>query len=232
MRAPSFSCAAGFSLFFHVFLLIISLVAARYSHIYKTPAPYIVSLEEAPAVSVSGGSEAQPEAPQVEAPRAEPVKEPVKEPPMRIPEKPRPETVKKENENRVRDRIAAMQAQMRLEKRAALRRKVVDIGAAKSTAGKGGHTGTGSGAGPSGASYESLVGGKIHQQWIYPETLDRDLETVIAIRILKDGSVTILGVEKSSGNRLFDRSVMSAIAKASPLPPPQQEMEMGVRFRP
>lgn len=237
MRAQSFQCAAGFSLLFHVFLLIVSLIAARFSNVYKTPTPYIVSLVDVSSASISGGPAAQPEIAREEAPAAEPSRakeSPAKEETsMKVPEKPRTKTNAKEDDNRVRDRIEAMAAQKRLEKMAALR-KVVDIAASHSTgaAVKGVRPGTGSNSPSSGASYESIVAGKIHEQWIYPESLDRDMNTVIAVRIAKDGTVTILGVEKGSGNRLFDRSVISAITKASPLPPPRQEMEMGVSFRP
>jgi len=39
-------------------------------------------------------------------------------------------------------------------------------------------------------------------------------------------------IEKPSGNVLFDRSALRAIAKASPVTPPPYEMEIGVRFYP
>ena len=53
-----------------------------------------------------------------------------------------------------------------------------------------------------------------------------------AIKILKDGTTIVQNIEKSSGNSLFDRSALKALAKASPLPPPPYEMEIGVRFYP
>jgi colicin import membrane protein len=73
---------------------------------------------------------------------------------------------------------------------------------------------------------------EIWQQWVFPDTGRKDLEAVISIKILRDGTATVQKVEKSSGNALFDRSAIKALAKASPLSPPPYEMEIGVRFYP
>ncbi len=119
-------------------------------------------------------------------------------------------------------------------------RKIIDIGTkgsdlqsktSSSAASRNKITDSG-GANAGGGDYYSLVETKIRQQWIYPETLATDLETIISIRVAKDGSITIEKVEKGSGNQLFDRSVLRAITMASPLPPPLKEMEIGLRFRP
>jgi TonB family protein len=55
---------------------------------------------------------------------------------------------------------------------------------------------------------------------------------VVSIRILKNGTLQVLNIERSSGIPLFDRSALRAITKASPVTPPPQEMEIGVRFYP
>ena len=52
------------------------------------------------------------------------------------------------------------------------------------------------------------------------------------MKIAKDGTLSVQGVEKKSGNTLFDRSALRAIAKASPVAPPPYEMEIGMRFFP
>ncbi len=59
----------------------------------------------------------------------------------------------------------------------------------------------------------------------------------IRIKIEKDGKVTDVKMEKSSGNRFFDESVLRAIGKASPLPVPPDKLrggedhyEVGFRF--
>ncbi|GBE38298.1 MAG TPA: TonB C-terminal domain-containing protein [Nitrospirae bacterium] len=77
--------------------------------------------------------------------------------------------------------------------------------------------------------YYSLITEKIWSQWVYPD-FDTDLEVIIAIRIDKDGKIISQEIEKTSGNRLFDRSALKAISKAGPLPPPPAEMEIGIRF--
>jgi colicin import membrane protein len=80
--------------------------------------------------------------------------------------------------------------------------------------------------------YYSKITKEIWQQWVFPDTGQKDLEAIISIRILKDGTTTVQKIEKSSGNTLFDRSAIKALAKANPLPPPPYEMEIGVRFYP
>jgi TolA protein len=80
--------------------------------------------------------------------------------------------------------------------------------------------------------YYSRITREIWQQWVFPDTGQKDLEAIISIRILKDGTTIVQKIEKSSGNTLFDRSAIKALAKASPLPPPPSEMEIGVRFYP
>lgn len=79
-------------------------------------------------------------------------------------------------------------------------------------------------------SYYAIITQKIWSEWIYPDFDSSDLEVVIAIRIDYEGNVVSQMIEKSSGNAIFDRSATNAISKASPLPPPPVEMELGVRF--
>jgi colicin import membrane protein len=82
------------------------------------------------------------------------------------------------------------------------------------------------------ADYYTKITKEIWQQWVFPETGDKNLEAIISIRIMRDGAVLISRVEKSSGNSLFDKSAVRAISKASPVTPPPREMEIGVRFYP
>jgi colicin import membrane protein len=79
--------------------------------------------------------------------------------------------------------------------------------------------------------YYSKIIREIWQQWVFPDTGQKDLEAIISIKIKRDGAIT-QRIEKRSGNTLFDRSAIKAIAKASPLSPPPYEMEIGVRFYP
>ncbi len=82
-------------------------------------------------------------------------------------------------------------------------------------------------------AYMELAQRLIWNEWTLPEIKEVEgLETVVVIKILLDGKVLISGIERSSGDSLFDRSALRAIMKASPLPPPPEEMELGIRFRP
>lgn len=135
------------------------------------------------------------------------------------------EKVTTKEKNEVNEKISELEAKRKIETLARLR-KTVTVSAAKSTSGPSALT---SGKG---SDYLSLIGGKIHQQWIFPETTDKDLLAIIHIGIAKNGSITILGFEKKSGNVLFDRAAIRAITSASPLPPPTMEMEIYFKFSP
>lgn len=80
------------------------------------------------------------------------------------------------------------------------------------------------------SSYYALITEKIWSQWLYPGAETTGLEAIISIKIDKEGTIVSQEMEKSSGNRLFDRSAVKALSLASPLPPPPVEMEIGVRF--
>lgn len=80
--------------------------------------------------------------------------------------------------------------------------------------------------------YYSRITSEIWQQWIWTDTGQKDLEAIVSIKILKDGTTLVKNLEKSSGNTLFDKSALRALTKANPLPPPPYEMEIGVRFYP
>lgn len=80
--------------------------------------------------------------------------------------------------------------------------------------------------------YSAYIKKEIWNNWSFPDTGDKNLEAVVSIKILKDGTIQIEGFEKESGNSLFDRSAIRAITKANPLTPPPYEMEIGVRFYP
>ncbi len=223
------------SLFFHVLLLIVTGIVARHTSIYRMPSPYIVSLVD------TSGAPGPAAGPRAKTAEVETAPQPAAKTETRAVQNQNPAIEKptRQDTQRVSDRISALLAKKRIERLAALR-KVIDIGnhkaapagASSSAAARPGRHGTGGTSSGSGGDYYSAIVGRIRQQWVYPDSLDKDLEATVSIRIAKDGSVTIQGIERSSGNRLFDRSVLSAINKASPLPPPPQEIEIGVRFRP
>ncbi len=94
---------------------------------------------------------------------------------------------------------------------------------------------------PSGAAaqqYYSLLWQKIQDAWLIPSNMadaSYGYETVVSITIHKDGTVTGISVEKSSGNIYFDQTAIRAIKKAAPLPPfppswLQQSIDIGLKF--
>jgi colicin import membrane protein len=81
-------------------------------------------------------------------------------------------------------------------------------------------------------SYYAKITDEIRQEWVYPDMGKKDIASIVAVTIRRDGHITIHGIEKSSGDLLFDRSVLKAVTKASPVSPPPYEMEIGIRFYP
>jgi len=135
------------------------------------------------------------------------------------------------------ERIAALKAKKRIEEIGRLRNIISLKGSDLKGSGSNRRTeaadaASGRGAGPMVDDYYMRITKEIWQHWVFPETGDKNLEAIILVKVLKDGSVRIMGIEKSSGNPLFDRSALRAITRASPLTPPPSEMEIGVRFYP
>ncbi len=87
-------------------------------------------------------------------------------------------------------------------------------------------------------TYYARLWAKIKGQWALPRGIlpNQNIETVLNIVILKDGSLAGLSFEKTSGNKYFDQSAARAVRKASPFPPlpewvKEPNMEIGLRFR-
>jgi colicin import membrane protein len=88
--------------------------------------------------------------------------------------------------------------------------------------------------------YYNLIWQRIRSVWVLPEAATRgkkDLETIIAIRIGRDGQIVDIQFEKKSGNPQLDESALRAIKKANPLPPlppgfEGDQFDVGVRFTP
>lgn len=62
---------------------------------------------------------------------------------------------------------------------------------------------------------------KVQSNWIRPPGSPEGLVCVVNVRLIPGGEVTAARVVQSSGDPVFDRSVESAVLKASPLPMPQ-----------
>jgi colicin import membrane protein len=107
--------------------------------------------------------------------------------------------------------------------------------------GTGGLLGSGEGGGgmvdPLMQKYHMDVMEKIKEVWRMPAASKKEWETIMVIKIRKDGTVVDIIPEKPSGNRLYDESIRRAIKAAEPLPRipaaiREDSLELGFRFRP
>ncbi len=232
MNAPSLQRLTILSLIFHITLFSLTLLTARKSVNFTIPSPYVVNLVEAENSSRQSAGETA-------APQPTPKTEAVKD--TRAAQKARDnrpiQKSKVSEEQYISERIAALKAKKRIEEIGRLRNIISLKGHGPKGSGSDKRTeaadvASGKGAGRMIDDYEMRITKEIQQHWIFPETGDKTLEAIILVKVMKDGSVRIMGIEKSSGNPLFDRSALRAITRASPLTPPPSEMEIGVRFYP
>ncbi|MDD3846109.1 MAG: TonB family protein [Syntrophorhabdaceae bacterium] len=138
----------------------------------------------------------------------------------------------------------------RLEERIRNIRKKTDyIDVAKAGSGGSGR-GTGSGIGlpgsgggsgtpldPAMQKYLLDVYEKIKNAWNVPGMAKKDLETIITIKVRKDGRITDIDIEKRSGNRIYDESILRVLRAVEPLPAipsslNTDSLEIGFRFLP
>ena len=131
-----------------------------------------------------------------------------------------------------------------------IKKKTEYFDMAKSAGGGSGRGGTGGLPFPGGGSgnppdpltqkYYLDIFDKIRAAWsVLPGTASfkKDLETIVVIKIRKDGRIVDINIEKRSGIRVYDESVQRALLAAEPLPPipaalNMDYMEIGYRFQP
>jgi TonB family protein len=88
--------------------------------------------------------------------------------------------------------------------------------------------------------YYHSVWQRIQEEWILPPSLLEEIEdpeTVIVIKVQRNGNILESWFEEKSGSSMYDESAMRAIKKADPLPPLPEELaedvlELGIRFNP
>lgn len=68
--------------------------------------------------------------------------------------------------------------------------------------------------------YVAIIKQKVTRNWLRPSGARKGLSCVVAVKLIPGGEVLSARVIKSSGDPVFDRSVESAVLKASPLPLP------------
>ena len=85
-------------------------------------------------------------------------------------------------------------------------------------------------------TYQDLVAGKVRRNWTRPVGSKSDFSCKVLVQQLPDGDVVGVQLLESCGNPALDRSVESAVRKASPLPkPPDPELfdrEIEFTFKP
>jgi colicin import membrane protein len=70
------------------------------------------------------------------------------------------------------------------------------------------------------SEYIPYIQEKVQNSWLRPAGSPRGLRCVIRVKLIPGGEVVSAKVIQSSGDPLFDRSVETAVLKASPLPLP------------
>lgn len=226
MKSPDMRTAAALSAVLHITALCLLIFVSGRAVRMSMPSPYIVSLVGPDALpgTLSGESadKAESKVPSLETPADE--KKSVM-PPARS----------KSDIKRVEDRISELQAKQRVSRLYKLK-NVLMVRASADGAGqkaKAGQTGSGKpGQAAATGSYTDKITSEIWKEWVFPDSIEGSLEAIISVRILKDGVISDIKMEKRSGNALFDRSALRAVTKASPITPPPYEMEIGIRFYP
>ena len=85
--------------------------------------------------------------------------------------------------------------------------------------------------------YIGAVWSRVKKNWTMPQALmpKENIETIIDVKISRNGALDYMGFEKRSGNRYFDDSALRAVKKSSPFPPlpywiMDKSIEIGIRF--
>ncbi|NWF98851.1 MAG: TonB family protein [Nitrospirae bacterium] len=223
------------SIVLHMLLLFISLLFLKQTKPFVMPSAYTVNLVAINAIQhredIQKGKISMPETIK---------KESLTE--SKKPEKDiKNDTGKEKDIDYIEKKISLMAAKKRVEEKFS-ERKVISLKAmegkknnpAKNNIAKNNsnNTYTSSKGQISSDDYYTKITDEIRQQWVYPDLGSKNIEAIVSVKILRDGTAIVQKVEKSSGNALFDRSALRALARSSPLPPPPYEMEIGVRFYP
>lgn len=71
------------------------------------------------------------------------------------------------------------------------------------------------------SKFKTLILNDIGKQWIIPAGVNRNLSSKLLVELNTKGEVMNVAVIQSSGDAVLDRSAVTAVLKASPLPVPQ-----------
>lgn len=232
MNGPSLQKTAVLSAVLHLTVFILSVLTIRHNSHFAMPSPYIVNLVSPVTTSTTNRSRASGSTSTQATVTSKAAA--VKESKTIIPRARIEAKSTKIKELQVEDRIAELKAKKKIEQIVRLR-SIISLSGSSEEGRKQTTMQAQTGGVTEGSlfdSYYSRITSEIWQEWVYPDTGDKGLETVVFVKIQRDGTITVQGVEKKSSNALFDRSALKAIAKASPVSPPPYEMEIGIRFHP
>ena len=231
MNRLSLQKSAVLSAALHLTALFMTFIFIRQSSTLIIPSPYIVDLVSPDIARHEADSLSAAAIPKVPDDGLKKTAKPVV-----TPNKSNAEIKKadKNDQKRVEERISELSAKKKIE-------RILNLRSVISLKGKGDqdkqnassqHINAGSSSRRLAENYYGKITNEIRKEWIYPDTGENQLEAIVFVRILKDGTIQVKGIEKSSGKVLFDRSALKALAKASPVSPPPYEMEIGIRFYP
>jgi colicin import membrane protein len=79
--------------------------------------------------------------------------------------------------------------------------------------------------------FMNAIENKIYQKWIKPPSTNSGMACVLQVRLLPTGEVIDIQLSKSSGDPVYDKSVIAAVRRASPLPLPPAETGLFDVFR-
>ena len=79
--------------------------------------------------------------------------------------------------------------------------------------------------------YMNLIENKIYQNWIKPPSANSGMVCELLVQLLPTGDVINIELSKSSGDPVYDQSVIAAVRRASPLPVPSGESGLFDVFR-
>jgi colicin import membrane protein len=158
------------------------------------------------------------------------------------------EQLRQRQEREAQEKMALQAQQQAVEQRLAALRSRYGSGGTGGGTGSGGPGGSGPGGGVGGQgggisqvrlqAYRDLVREKVTEAWIVPMPREeaRKLHATATLRVSREGQVDRLQILQTSGNPLFDDSLVRAIKQASPLPPLPEDyqstfLEIEMRFR-
>ena len=79
--------------------------------------------------------------------------------------------------------------------------------------------------------YMNLIENRIYQNWIMPPSTNKGLVCVLQVQLIPTGEVINIELSKSSGDPVYDQSVITAVKRASPLPVPPADSGLFDVFR-